>query len=287
MSTRTELNPGTERGTRIGLSTYAYFWRFSDRVDNPMTLEQMLDDTAALGGTVFQICDYAPIEDATTDRLAAIRAHADALGIVLELGTRGTDPEHLRRYLGIAEALGVTLLRSMWTSGDDRPDAAESERRLRAIAPELEAAGVSLALETYEQVSSTELVALVDALDHPLIGICLDPANTVANFEQPADVVQRCAPRTLNWHVKDFNFSRNPGWVGFIYTGTALGEGRLDYDTFREAVRPAERGINQIVEFWLPWRDDVPESEQAQATARREAEWTRTTMEYLRSKNNV
>ncbi|RLP67931.1 sugar phosphate isomerase/epimerase [Mycetocola reblochoni] len=252
-----------------------------------MTVEQMLDDTAAHGGTVFQICDYAPIDEAGPERLAAIRAHAESLGIVLELGTRGTEPEHLRRQLRIATALGATLLRSMWTNGEDRPDAEESERRLRQLLPELDAAGVNLALETYEQVPSADLVALVDAVGHPRVGICLDPANTVANLELPGDVVARCARRTLNWHVKDFDFSRNPGWVGFVYTGTALGQGRLDYDHVRELVRPAERGISQIVEFWLPWADDVPEADQPETTARREAEWTRTTMEYLRSKNNV
>lgn len=271
----------------IGLSTYAYFWRGSERMPSPMTLEQMIEDAAGHGATVFQICDYAPILDADDTALAAIRETARSRGVRLELGTRGTVPAQLRRFLRLAAALDVRLLRSMWTDGDDRPDAAESQRRIREILPELEAAGVSLALETYEQVSSTALVELVDAIDHPLVGICLDPANTVANFEQPSDVVARCARRTLNWHVKDFDFSRNPGWVGFIYTGTALGEGRLDYDAFRELVRPAERGISQIVEFWLPWADEAPVQEQAETTARREAEWTNTTMEYLRSKNNV
>ena len=264
----------------IGLSTYAYFWRFSETAARPMTLAEMLRDSAALGVTVFQICDYVPIESAGDEELAAIRSQATELGITVELGTRGTKPAHLRTYLRLAAALDVTLLRSMWTSGEDRPTRAESVNRLREILPELEAAGVTLALETYEQVSSTELVALVEEISSEHIGICLDPANTIANLELPSDVTARCLPWVKNWHVKDFDFSRAPGWVGFTLAGTTLGDGRLDYDRMLAALEPERRGINQIIEFWLPWQGDT------ETTVRQEAEWTTSTLHYLRSRNN-
>jgi hypothetical protein len=47
----------------IGLSTYAYFWRGSDRVPRPMSLDDMLRDTAAQGVQLFQICDHAPLAE--------------------------------------------------------------------------------------------------------------------------------------------------------------------------------------------------------------------------------
>lgn len=264
----------------IGLSTYAYFWRASSTAAEPLRLEAMLMDVAGHDIHVFQICDFAAIESLTDGELEDIRSLAASLNIQLELGTRGTLPSHLRNYLRIATALDVRMLRSMYTSGDDRPGHAESVDRLRQILPELEAAGVTLALETYEQVSSTELVALVAEVDSESIGICLDPANTVANLELPDDVTARCLPWIRNWHVKDFEFSRADGWVGFSLVGTALGEGRLRYDAMRSAIEPDRRGINQIVEFWLPWQGDT------ETTVRLEAEWTATTLHYLRSRNN-
>lgn len=264
----------------IGLSTYAFFWRSSGRAPRPLDLAGMLRETAALGVFVFQICDYPEIESYDTGRLAATRTLATSLGITLELGTRGTRPEHLRTYLRLARALDARLIRSMWTSGDDRPSPAETEARLREIVPDLERADVTLALETYEHIASAAIVALVEKMGCDRIGICLDPANTVANLELPADVTARCAPHVKNWHVKDFDFSRAPGWVGFTLSGTALGEGRLDYEGMLAALRPRERGINQIVEFWLPWQGD-PET-----TIRREADWTTTTLDYLRSRNH-
>lgn len=267
----------------IGLSTYAYFWRGSDLVPEPLTLEDMLRDTAAQGVRLFQICDHAPLADRTDDELAALRALADELGLTLELGTRGTAPAVLRTYLRLAVALRASLVRSMWTAGDDRPDAVETARRLREVLPEYEEAGVTLGLETYEQVGSTELVDLVRDVGSPRLGIVLDPANTVANLEHPADVTARCLPWVVNWHVKDFAFSRKDGWVGFALTSTPLGEGRLDYDGVRAALDDRDGGttsVNQVVEHWLPWQGD-PET-----TTRLEAEWTTRTISQLRSKNN-
>jgi sugar phosphate isomerase/epimerase len=267
----------------IGLSTYAYFWRGSDRVPRPMSLDDMLRDTAAQGVQLFQICDHAPLAEYADTRLNGLRALADELGLTLELGTRGTDPAVLRAHLHLAVALRASLVRSMWTAGDDRPDAIETEHRLREVLPEYEAAGITLALETYEQVTSTELVTLVRSIDSPRLGIVLDPANTVANLEHPADVTARCLPFVANWHVKDFAFSRKDGWVGFALTSTPLGEGRLDYDGIRAALDARDGGtstVNQVIEHWLPWQDD-PET-----TTRLEAEWTTKTIDHLRRKNN-
>ncbi|MET9993923.1 sugar phosphate isomerase/epimerase family protein [Streptomyces mutabilis] len=263
-----------------GISTYAYFWRISDRAPEPMTLPAMLRDTAALGGEVFQICDYAPIESYDRARLADVRATADDLGLTLELGTRGIRPEHLLKYLDMAGELGVTLVRSMLNTADHRPDTAEAVALLKEAVPRYADAGVTLGLETYEQVATDDLVSVVRAVDDPHLGIVLDPGNSVARLERPVDVVAATAPYVVNIHVKDFAFTRRDGWVGFTYAGCPLGEGLLDHDGMIAAVRPAERGINQIVEHWLPWQDEGYD-----ATARLEHQWTQHSINtLLRSK---
>lgn len=263
----------------IGLSTYAYTWRASDRMPDALAcdLRVMLDDTAALGGTVFQICDYAPIETYPTAALVELRQQAADLGITLELGTRGLATEKLERYLEIAETLGAPLLRSMFNDVSSQPTLGEAEQQLDRIAPRLADAGVTLALETYEQVATDTLVSVVETVDNPRIGICLDPANCVAALEMPADVIARTADRVVNLHIKDFVFTRAEGWVGFRLLGAPLGDGLLDLDALLAQVRPGERGINLIVEHWLDWQGD------AARTATCEAEWTRQSMTLLRS----
>ncbi|HBH63178.1 MAG TPA: sugar phosphate isomerase, partial [Erwinia persicina] len=104
----------------IGLSTYAFFWRASERVAAPMTLAQMLEKTASMGVTLFQICDYPQIETWSDAELDTLRQQAEALGIELELGTRGLQTVHLQRYLDIAQVLQVSLIRSMFSSVSDR-----------------------------------------------------------------------------------------------------------------------------------------------------------------------
>lgn len=261
----------------IGLGTYAFFWQHSERAEHPLTLVGALEATRALGVRLFQICDYAPLEHMTEVELKGAASTARDLGLTIELGTKGVSFAHLTRFLRIADIFDARLVRSMLYGPDSRPSLAEAERQLRAALRAYEASDVILALETYEQVATADLVGLVASFDSAHLGICLDPGNVVARLEKPRDAVELAAPQVANVHVKDFAFARQDGWVGFTYSGAPMGTGLHDYPHLLESVRPRERGINEIVEHWLPWQGD------AESTIRTEREWTRTTLEYLRS----
>ena len=161
---------------------------------------------------------------------------------------------------------------------DHRPAPAEAVESLMRTTAAFAEKGVTLGLETYEQVATADLVAIVDAVDSPFLGICLDPANTVARLEMPDTVIAACAPRTANVHVKDFTFTRAEGWVGFSLVGCPLGSGLLPYDAMIAAVAPEERGVNLIVEHWVPPADTIED------TCRIEREWTRHSVEFMRSR---
>lgn len=260
----------------IGFGTYTFFWEGSELAPERLDVIGMIERTADAGVELFQICDDARIETMSDDELHRVAEVARERGVVLELGTKGIAVAHLERFLEIATILGASLLRSMVTSGDDRPSADEAADRLRQVLPAFEAAGVTIALETYEQLSSQELVDLVTTVDHPNLGICLDPANTVARLEHPTDVIARTAPHVRNIHVKDFAFTRRGGWVGFTLEGAPLGTGLLDYDALVAVVQPDDRGINQIIEHWLPLGDSIVE------TIELERVWTAHNLQHLR-----
>ena len=259
----------------IGLGTYAYFWRGSDEVPHPLKLEAMLEETAELGGKVFQICYYPKVESCTPAELERLRQRAEGLGIVLELGTRGLETPLLTRYLELARALDARFVRTLFNSATLNPSFDEAKELLERVLPRYAEHGVRIGLETYEQVPVQMLIDMVEQVNSPSLGICLDPANTVAGLEMPRDVINRTAPHVINLHVKDFAFRRREGWVGFTLEGSPLGEGLLDYAYERLTVRPEERGISQIIEHWLPWLSNAEE------TCRAEADWTRTSIEYL------
>ncbi|MDQ0644189.1 sugar phosphate isomerase/epimerase family protein [Microbacterium murale] len=261
----------------IGLGTYAYFWQHSDRVPEPLSLIDAFEDTRAQDVDLFQICDYAPLERMSGSELRNAAGAARDLGLTIELGTKGIVPEHLTRFLEIAEVFDARLVRSMVYGPDSHPSLAEAETWLRHAVHAYESAGVTLALETYEQLATADLVGLIERVGSENLGICLDPANVVARLESPRACIELTAALTKNVHVKDFAFARQPGWVGFTYSGTSMGAGLHDYDHLLATVHPRERGINEVVEHWLPWQDD------ATTTIRTEREWTRATLEHLRS----
>ena len=256
----------------IGLSTYSFFWQWHDTAPQPLTLAQMVDKTALWEVRLLQICDYPPVERLDVQELSEIRSRAARHQVDLELGTRGVQPAHLERYLRLAQLLGAYLVRSMVRSDE----AATAVDLLRQVVPAYEQAGVRLALETYEQVPTAQLLEIVRDVDSPSLGICLDPANCVAALETPRSTIDLTADHVLNLHVKDFAFTRQGGWVGFTLAGAPLGEGLLDLTYLMERVRPDERGINQIIEHWLLWQGA------SATTCALEDEWTLHNLEVLR-----
>ncbi|WP_119697633.1 sugar phosphate isomerase/epimerase family protein [Microbacterium halotolerans] len=260
----------------IGLGSYAYFWRRSDRVERPLTLIDEFEDASAHDVGLFQICDYAPLERMNRAELREAASAARDNGLTIELGTKGIAPEHLERYLRLAEIFDASLVRSMVSSPGSDPTLGEASSWLHDAIRSFESAGVTLALETYEQIATADLVRLVEAIGSDELGICLDPANVVARLERPAECVAASSPHVKNVHVKDFAFARQDGWVGFTYSGAPMGQGLHDYEHLLQTVRPRERGINEIVEHWLPWQSDAP------TTIAAEREWTRTALDYLR-----
>lgn len=261
----------------IGLGTYAFFWQHSADAPKPLTLIDEFEATKAMGVELFQIIDYAPLEQFNPAQLQAAAKKAKELGLTIELGTRGVDSETLYKFLGFAKVFNATLIRSMIYSATSRPTLDEAVRMLKAAMPAFEAAGVHLALETYEQVATADLVSVVERVGSMNLGICLDPANVVARLETPRDCVATAAPFVKNIHVKDFAFSREDGWVGFKYSGAPMGEGLHEYARLLKTVKPHERGINEIVEHWLPRQSSIEE------TIELEKNWTAQTVQYLRS----
>ena len=263
----------------LGLSTYAFVWRSHPERDRPYEVEDMLESAQSLGCSVFQLCDHRRAEEPSPADLTALYGRAESMGLVFETGTRGVEPEHLRAHLGTAEALGARLVRSMLSSVRGAPSVTEAIAQLREVVPLYEAAGVTLALETYEQFSSRELVEVVETVGSPNLGICLDPGNSVGRLEHPMDVARTCAPYVVNHHVKDFAFSRLEGTVGFQFAGAPLGEGLLEHDAVVAALRAAGRiEVNQVIEHWLTRQGSIEE------TAAEEERWVAGSVAYLRER---
>lgn len=263
---------------KIGISTYAYRWEFSNKAEIPISLEAMLKKTSQFGAEVFQICDYPLIENYSLEELRRFKQKANEFGIELELGTQGVHPEHIRKYIEIADVLGASVLRTTIHGAGYLPTISEAITWLIDIEKELEISGVKIALETYEPIKSTDLVIIVKEVNSPNIGICLDPGNSISELEHPKDVVLNTIGYVTNLHVKDFIFKRGERKVGFELTGCPLGEGQLDLEFMLETLLKSEKKVNAIIELWLPYFDSI------EKTIIVQDDWIEKSIKYLKQK---
>ncbi|HWC00129.1 MAG TPA: sugar phosphate isomerase/epimerase family protein [Bryobacteraceae bacterium] len=263
----------------IGISSWTYPWAIGvpgyPPPRQPLGASDLLARAAVFGAGAVQIADNLPLDRLSAADLAALQKQAKDSGLVLEAGTRGVVPEHLRAYLRIARSLGATLLRTLTHTQDSQPDLGEVEAWLREVLPEFAQAGVSLGLENYERHTSRELADLVDRIGSEHLGVCLDTVNSFGALESPEQVLDHLAPHVINLHVKDFEIERIPTRMGFAVTGRPAGEGRLKLDVILERLGRFGRAPNLILEQWPPFVDSVERSIEI------EAEWARRGIRFL------
>ena len=167
-------------------------------------------------------------------------------------------------------------MRVVLDTADRRPTPDEVVATLRGVLPEFESADVCLAIENHDRFGSATLAEILDHLDSPCAGICLDTANSLGCLEGVETVLEVLGPRTVNLHIKDFEILRPRHHKGFIIEGRPAGQGRLDIPRLLARLRALGRDPNAILELWPP-----PEADSA-AAAGKEASWADESVRYLR-----
>jgi sugar phosphate isomerase/epimerase len=265
---------------RLGVGSYTFVWAVGvpgyPAPERPLTAEALLHQAAALGVRVVQIADNLPVDRLDRKRRAALRRCADGLGIDIELGTRGIAPDHLRAYLDLAREFASPIVRLVIDTDECRPTPDEAVAALGAVVPEFDRAGVSIALENHDRLSAAALAEILDRVESPRVGICLDTANSIGCLESLQTLIERLGSRVLNLHVKDYQIARLPHQKGFIVEGRPAGRGQLDIPWLLAALRALGRDPSTIVELWPP-----PEPTSAASVAKEEA-WAAESVRYLR-----
>lgn len=195
--------------------------------------------------------------------LREARAEADAQGMYLESGLGKVNPYGLpetpevraagdgdtllgfRRIMEAAAEIGITEL---WvaTAGIKgypgrfaydrfRTDVAWAdqlvaiEKLLKTLAPIARDLDIHLNAETHEEITSFELVRLIDAVGDDVLGITFDTANMLQRAEHPLMTAERIAPFVRQSHVKDAALFH--GKDGVHFQMRPVGEGVVDFGT--------------------------------------------------------
>ena len=167
----------------------------------------------------------APFERAS--REAGVAIGGIALGVLNRVPYK-SDPRTeawVRDSVEVAKALGVrVVLLAFFDRNDLKGDAAgqaEVVRRLRAVAPRAEAAGVVLGVESW--LDARELRTLIDAVGSPNVRVYYDVANAnKMGYDVYAELRALGKELVYEVHAKE--------------NGFLLGRGRIDFQRVRQAL---------------------------------------------------
>jgi sugar phosphate isomerase/epimerase len=147
-------------------------------------------------------------------------------------------------------------------SDADWPDQLRAtERFLKKLAPALRANGVRLNLETHEEITTFELLRLIEAVGDDVLGVCLDPANLAVRAEVPLDGIARIAPYVRTTQLRDAALIRthdeHAGQEVISRFIAPCGEGVVDWDAALGILLSHNPGINLTIEGIGPVRAEM------------------------------
>ncbi len=268
---------------KLGLDSYSYHLAFGAHADftptQPMTLARFIDRVAELGLDGLQI-DPMHLLHKEEAYLKAIVQQAEKNNLFIEYGAMSLQPEALSTELEICAKLGSPVLRTF--AGFDRyaKNASITNEMLKAvqhldrIKSKARALNIKIAVENHGDFNSDELVSVVQAVNSPWIGICLDLGNAMLTFEDPIQACRKMAPFAMTTHFKDHGVDLTH--YGCIVYGTALGDGMIDLKEALHLLKTNTQLDRIILE--IPCRAGTDEK----ASLEKEDEMVRRSVAYAR-----
>lgn len=234
-----------------------------------------------LAGIFFPtILDMSP----SLDRgfLGELRAKADGMGLYLEAGLGKINPycsaeapelraagngdilAGLARMVELAAEIG---LHELWISpgnfkgqypgrlANDRfrtdidwtDQIAAMQKIMLRLAPVLRDRGSHMNMETHDEITSFEILRLIEAVGEDVTGAVFDTANGLQRGEHPVWAARRLAPYIRQTHIKDAYVARAPG--GLDFQGRACGEGIVDFPAILPILAAANPALNLSLEM--------------------------------------
>ncbi|NTE88294.1 sugar phosphate isomerase/epimerase family protein [Agrobacterium rubi] len=233
-----------------------------------------------LGGIFFStVLDISETLD--KGELADIKAKADELGLYLEAGVGKINPycsaeaPEFRAIGGGDVILGFTRMieasaaigcRELWVSPGNfkseyrgrlandrfRTDVTWDEQLLGIekvllkLAPVARANGVHLNMETHDEITSFEILRLIEKVGENCMGVVFDTANGLQRAEHPVFAAKRVAPYVRQTHIKDAYVAHAEG--GLDFQTRPVGRGIVDFTTIIPILAKANPDLNLSLE---------------------------------------
>lgn len=241
---------------QLGLDTNSYrlatgLYDFQPRRN--LTLHDLIARAAELGLAGVHVANARLLASTDPVYLNDIRQRAADQGLYLELGSAGTDASQLHEAIEIAVALGARYVRTF--VGADRQSGWAAWRQqldravdgLRQVAPIARDRGVALVVENHGDLTSPEIVSLLDKVDaDDAVGVCLDTGKSILVVEDPLVAAQNLAPYVFTACLTDYCLVPTSSGVQVI--GCALGEGAVDLPAIVQVLRQRRADMHLNIE---------------------------------------
>ncbi len=264
---------------KLGLGTFALAWNIGIpgyTVSQPLDHFGFLHLAKRMGFRLVQYGDNLSLTSLDAEELSRLHELAKASGMEIQVGARGLTRERFQQSLAAARAVESPLLRFVIDGPHYEPALPEIIALIRSLTPLLEAHGILLALENHDRFTACEFASIITSVNHPLVAVCLDTANSLGAGDGLETVLAWLAPHTVNLHLKDFRIRRPEHQLGFLVEGTAAGEGMLSMRSLVERLAVLGRCGSAILELW-----PAPEAT-VEETAAKEIRWVASSLAHLR-----
>ncbi|MCP4669832.1 MAG: TIM barrel protein [Desulfobacula sp.] len=263
---------------RLGMHTYSLYhhgvaedWAgFKLPWERQINLFELMDYIKELGLEGLHL-DAKAFDEMNENYFSQVKKYAASRNLYLEYNFAmqsdhyDSSVQHtIEDGVAIAHSIGADITKIGMNLKRPRPVAASKfhpdvmlqlEKVVKEVSKALQFAektGIKLALENHTDAFSEEVIWVIDQINHPLVGACIDTVNAIHVTENPVTAVKNLAPRAFTNHFRDNKIVIEP-W-GLKFVGAALGEGDLDMKQSYELIcqNPDVQRINIELDLECP-----------------------------------
>ena len=245
------------RARKAPLFAHAYAFHLNFRFGG-MTPAALLEFAVEQGlvGVKIHVEDgeASSLQSMSDAELQQFGARAVGLGLAVHVETSTTVNDELRRDVAIAQAVGASSFRCypryQGRVSEIIARATEDLQRLE----QFESSGLMrFTLEQHEDLTSAELVRIIEQVGNPRLSLLFDFGNMINAFEDPLDALSIQAPHITEVHVKDCLVV--PDRDGWAHLACVSGAGHLPMHALLTELLLLGDTVPQVTAFGLEEED--------------------------------
>ena len=283
----------------LHLSGLGESWGYEDNhaYEKAIDLTKLMEMSAEWGLDGLHITNV-DLESRDEKRLAEVKKAAESNGLYLEYNVSFDAPcdprvnSTVKDALLTANAIGANLVKYSLDIKRPRPlygtcmhpdvmtQLGERYNEFKANIPLMEELGLKIAIENHCDTYADEVIWLIEQLDHPMIGACIDTINSLLVLEGPEEAVNKLAPYAFCCHFCDNEVIVDADGTHSI--GVAIGKGDIDCGKVLQTLK--DKSPMDRVTFEIEWPVGMDSIEVARE---KEIQACVESINYLRNELNV